>query len=122
MSTFVPQFGFISGITLGVHTVVTFTAPIDFTVGEIVSFRVSPPSGTFELNNQQTQVIAVTSNTITVPIDSRFYTPYVSHPTYQLAFPALVVPAGSGILPNTVPTQTSLFDAFDNIPNTTDNA
>jgi hypothetical protein len=116
MSSFVPQFGFISAIQLGIQTVVTFTAPIDFTVGEIVSFRVSPPSGTYELNNQQTQVKAITSNTITVDIDSRNYTPYVSHPTYAIAFPALVVPVGSGILTNTVPTQTSLFDVFDNVP------
>jgi hypothetical protein len=113
---FVPQFGFISAIQLGLQTVVTFTAPIDFTVGEIVSFRVSPVSGTFELNNQQTQVLSVTSNTITVPINSTNFTPYISLPTYGIAFPALVVPVGSGILPNTRPAQTSLFDVFDNVP------
>lgn len=116
MSSFVPQFGFISDIQLGIQTVVTFTAPIDFTVGEIVSFRVSPVSGTFELNNQQTQVISLTSNTITVPIDSRNYTPYINNPTYGIAFPALVVPVGSGIVPDVSPPQTSLFDVFDNIP------
>jgi hypothetical protein len=116
MSSFVPQFGFISAIQLGIQTVVTFTQSIDFTVGEIVSFRVSPLSGTFELNNQQAQVLAVTSNTITVPIDSRNFTPYISLPTYGTAFPAMVVPAGSGILPNATPAQTSLFAVFDNIP------
>lgn len=122
MSTYVPQFGFISAIQLGSPTVVTFTAPIDFTVGEIVSFRVSPASGTKELNNQTASVIAITSNTITVPINSTNYTPYVSQPTTSIAFPALVVPAGSGILTGAIPPQTSLFDAFDNIPKTTDNA
>ncbi len=116
MSAFVPQFGFISAIQLGIQTVVTFTEPIDFTLWEIVSFRISPLSGTFELNNQQTQVIGVTSNTITVPINSTNYTPYISQPTYVIPFPALVVPVGSGVIPLASPPQTSLFDVFDNIP------
>lgn len=116
MSTYVPQFGFISAIQLGLPTVVTFSAPIDFTVGEVVSFRVSPPSGTKELNNQTATVIAVTSDTITVPINSANYTPFIFDPPYATAFPALVVPAGSGVIPQAIPPQTNLADAFDNVP------
>ncbi len=116
MSTFVPQFSLISGITLGNQTVVTFTAPCDFTVGEVVSFRVSPPSGTFELNNQHTTVTAVTSNTITVPIVSTNYTPFINISENHLVYPAMVVPAGSGIVPGASPPQTNLQDVFDNVP------
>src|ERR1700687_1468820 len=109
MSAFVPQFSFIQSIALGQQTVVTFTAPCDFTIGEIVSFRVSPPSGTKELNNQQALVIAVTSNTITVPIDSSNYTPFILVGVNDLVFPAMVVPAGSGVIPGAIPPQTSLL-------------
>lgn len=116
MSVFVPTFSFISDIALGQQTVVTFTEDCDFTLGEMVSFRVSPPSGTRELNNQTTRVLGVTHNTITVPIDSTNYTPFIFHNENTLVFPAMVVPAGSGILPGAIPVQTSLQDAFDNLP------
>ena len=116
MSMFVPQFSLIESIELGQQTVVTFTAPCDFTVGEIVSFRVSPSSGTRELNNQQALVLNVTSDTITVPINSINYTPFIYNTENSLVFPAMVVPVGSGIVPNAMPPQTNLKDVFDNIP------
>jgi hypothetical protein len=116
VSTFVPQYSFILSISQGQQTVVTFTANCDFIAGEIVSFRVSSASGMRELNNQQTTVTSATSNTITVPINSLNYTPFVFiEPTSQ-AQPAMVVPAGSGILQGTYPAQTNLQDAFDNVP------
>ncbi len=115
-SVFVPEFSFISAITLGSPTLVTFTEDCDFTLGEIVSFRVSPPSGTRELNNQTARVIGVTHDTITVPIDSTNYTNFVFHDENTLVFPAMVVPAGSGIVPGAIPIQTTLQDAFDNVP------
>lgn len=116
MSAFVPQFSLIQSISLGQVTTVTFTAPCDFTVGEVVSFRISPKSGTRELNNQASTVIVVTASTITVPIDSTNYTPFVFHSENSLVFPAMVVPSASGIIPGAIPSQTNLQDAFDNIP------
>ena len=116
MSTFVPQFSFIASIAQGQQTVVTFTANCDFIAGEIVSFRVSPASGMKELNNQQTTVSKATSNTITVPINSTNYTPFVFiNPTIEPR-PAMVVPVGSGIVKGAMPPQTQLQDAFDNVP------
>ena len=70
-STFVPYACYIDDITLGITTVVTFTDTNVFSVGEVVSFRVSPQYGTFELNNRQVEVIDRTDDTITVAIDSR---------------------------------------------------
>lgn len=117
LSTFLPYASLISDITLGLLTVVTFTDTISFSVGEIVSFRVSAQYGTVELNNRQTQVISVTEDTITVPIDSRSYTPYIPDPDTPQAL-AMVVPSGSGILIGAIPPQTSLYDVFDNVPET----
>ena len=114
-STFYPASSLISAIQLGVTTVVTFTAPHDFTVGEVVSFRVSQQYGTVQLNNQQPTVIAISSSTITVPIDSRGYTPFISNPTNPQQL-AMVVPSSSGVVPGAFIAQTNLQDAFDNIP------
>lgn len=115
IGNFVPYSCFISAITLGIETVVTFSNATVFSVGEIVSFRVSRQYGTVELNNQQTPVIAVTEYTITVPIDSRNYTPFIENPSNPQAL-AMVVPSASGIIPGASPPQTSLYDAFDQLP------
>ena len=121
MSTFVPQYSFIQSISQGQNTTVTFTAPCDFELGEIISFRVSQPYGMQELNNQTATVTAVTSNTITVPINSLNYTPFTFVNDLEVAQPALVVPAGSGIAPGAQLAGTILTAAFDNLPTGTDN-
>lgn len=117
MSTFVPQYSLIESITQGVQTTVTFTADCDFTPGEIVSFRVSKQSGMYELNNIQARILAVTSDSITVGIDSRNFTEFEFIPENELVYPAMVVPAGSGLIPNSSPPTINLEDAFDNVPN-----
>ena len=116
MSTFVPFYSVIQSIEQGVQTVVTFTANSDFIVGQLVSFRVSKQSGMQELNNQQATVLGSTPDTITVGIDSRNYTPFIYHSENSIAYPAIVVPAGSGIIPGASPPQTQLADCFDNVP------
>lgn len=112
---FYPASSLISGITLGVNTVVTFTASHDFTVGEVVSFRVSQQYGTVQLNNQQPTVTSITPTTITVPIDSRQFTPFIASPTNPQQL-AMVVPSSSGVVPRAFIAQTNLQDAFDNLP------
>jgi hypothetical protein len=115
-SVFQPKFSLIESITQGQTTTVTFIDDCDFTDGEIVSFRVSKPSGMRELNNQQARVLSHTSDSITVAIDSTNYTPYILVSENELVFPAMVVPAGSGIIPNSNPPTINLQDAFDNVP------
>lgn len=114
-SIFIPFGIMISGITLGIPTVITFANTHSFTVGEIVSLRVSVQYGTYELNNTQTEVIDITQYTITIPIDSTYFTTFIPNPTNPQQL-AMVVPSSSGILPGSMPAQTSLFSAFDNIP------
>lgn len=120
MSTgqFYPRYSFIDDITLGQTTTFTFASDCDFTDGEIVSFRVSRPSGTVELNNLQARVITHTDTSITVDIDSSNFTPYVSVAVNLLVFPAMVVPAGSGIIPRQATATINLEDSFDHKPPT----
>lgn len=110
-----PVLRYITAISQGQTTTVTLDKNHDFTVGELISFRVSPPFGMVEINNLVGKVLSITPNTVTVDIDSLNWTPFVNAGIYKQQ-PAVVVPAGSGIIPGSIPTQTSLFDAFDIIP------
>lgn len=115
-SVFTPFFSFIEDISQAINAVITFTEPHSFTIGEIVSFRVSRASGMFEMNNQDALVIGLTSTTITVPINSTNYNAYVNAGLY-IQNPAVCVPSSSGVIPNNIPPATNLQDAFDNVPN-----
>jgi hypothetical protein len=117
LNTYVPYVSFLSNITLGLQTVATFIFPHSFTIGEVVSFRVSQQYGTVQLNNVQALVIALDANSITVPIDSREFTPFIPNPTNPQQL-AVVVPSASGVVPGAIPSQTTLEDAFDNVPTT----
>lgn len=110
-----PAYSVITAITLGYQTVVTFAADHDFTNGEVVSFRVSRPFGTVELNNMQTRVISHTNNTITVNIESSNWTPFVNAGLYTQN-QAVVVPSASGIIPGGL--TINLEDSFDMKPPT----
>jgi len=198
LSGFYPALSYISSITNAQNAVIGFPFDHDFTVGEIVSFRVSPPYGMFEINNQQSVVIDKTLTTITTRINSTDYTPFrllpyqipivnilvdtpstgfaqivftanpflngekvylqnvqgsiapvinnkvflamsVTSTTINIAVtstglaytsggnatiyppslfvvPPVCVPSSSGIIPDSIPRQTNLLDAFDNIP------
>ena len=117
LSTFVPYYSLISDIALGVQTVVTFTAVNSFSIGQIISFRVSAQYGTVELNNLSSLVLARDDYTITVPIDSTWFTPFIPNPSNPQAL-AMVVPSSSGIVPGAIPPQSNLLDVFDNVPET----
>lgn len=123
-----PRYNYIAFITKAAQAVVYFTAPNDFTPGEIVSFRVSSDYGMDEINNKQVRVLSVTNSatvsSITIDLDTSGYSTFV-FPTSAVAAagvsPAVVVPSSSGVVPfngsATVPQQppgTNLLDAFDN--------
>lgn len=113
--TFQPQYRFITSITRNQTTNIGFGQAHDFTDGEIVSFRVSKPSGTVELNNVETRVISHDSTSITVGIASQNFTPYVNAGQY-IEHPAVCVPSSSGVVPGSIPPMTNLRDCFDNVP------
>lgn len=110
-----PVWQYITAIAQGQTTTVTTEQDHGYTVGQIVSMRVSQPYGMVEINNLESTIINLTPNTFTVDIDSMNWTPFVNAGIFK-QYPAVVVPSSSGIIPGAIPTQTNLFDAFDIIP------
>lgn len=118
-STFFPSLKFINSITQGTETIVSYASAHDFTIGQIVSFRVSEPFGMVEMNNIQARIDSTTSNSITVPIDSRNFTSYTTPAAADVGSkPALTVPVATGVLDTTIPATYQLNNAFDNKPPT----
>lgn len=117
LSNFYPEKAFISSITNAQQAVVTFDADHDYTEGEIISFRVQPAFGMFEINNKKGRVLSKTSDTVTVDIDSTTWTPFTLARLNQPGTsPPMAVPSCSGVVPDsylTIP-ETNVRDAFDN--------
>jgi hypothetical protein len=117
LSAFVPAYRLISDISQALQAVVTFDEAHTYTPGEILSFRVSPNYGMFQMNNVQGIVISTTNLTVTMDINSLSFDAFVT-PASPGAYPAMAVPAGSGIIPGSRPATVNLEDAFDNVPET----
>ena len=109
---FIPNLQYISDITQAAAAVVTFTDNHNFTIGEWISFRIPPPNGMIQLNNQKALIISITSTTVTIAVDSLQFYPFIYVQDPQI--PCVAVPAGSGIPPGTG--YVTLEDAFDNRP------
>lgn len=109
---FIPNLQYISNITQAIQAVVTFTTNHNFTLGEWISFRVPPPNGMIQLNNEKGKIISLTSDTVTINVDSLQFYPFIYVVNGQV--PCVAVPAGSGIIPGT--STVTLEDAFDNHP------
>ena len=114
--TVYPRYGLITGISNAQQAVVTFTDTHDFTNGEIVSFRVTRPFGMVEINNKQAKVLSNDEMTITVDIDSNFFTPFIYPAVQTKVTPPVVVPSSSSIIPGSNPATVTLYDSFDNRP------
>lgn len=115
-SDYTPFIQNIIGITNAQFAVVTFGTQHPYTTGEIVSFRVSQPYGMIELNNQQAKVLAITTFTITVNINTLNLNTFIYPPIGEVVMPALCVPVGSGVIPGSFPATVNLQDNFDNQP------
>jgi len=115
---FYPSKAFIQAITNAQNATVTFTADHEFTVAEIVSFRVGKQFGMSEINNVQARVLLITNDTITVDVDTTTWTPFsLANLNQPGTSPPCCVPVASGVIPfQEVMPQTTLFDAFDNRP------
>lgn len=112
---FFPRFRYINAITNAQNAVVTFTDTHDFLVNEIVSFRVSKPYGMMEINEKKAKVLAIGNLTITIDIDTSYFTPFI-YPVSGQNTPPICVPVASGINNNNpFLAFTILDDAFDNV-------
>lgn len=96
---FYPQLAYINAITNAQQAVVTFTADHDFTIGQVISFRVTPDFGMFQINYRHGTVQETTSDTVTVNIDTSDWDAF--------DYSALNT---AGTTPPTV----NILDAFDN--------
>lgn len=113
-NTFVPKYFLIQSIAQGQNTTVTFTTDHDYSLSEYVSFRCDKDNGMIEINQQRGKVLALTSNSVTVDIDSTNYTPFVFNTS--LAILAIAVPAGSGVDHSGYVPTVILSDVFDDVP------
>ncbi len=111
--SFVPKYFLIQSIDKGINTVITFTEDHDYVVGEYVSFRCSRENGMREINDQRGKVLALTSDTITVDIDSTNYTDFMFDLEVQII--PVAVPVASGTVPGEYVSTVILDDCFDNI-------
>ncbi len=112
---FYPQRALINALTNATQAVTTFTADHDFTLGEVVSFRVTSDFGMFQINQKKGIVLALTSDTITVDIDSSSWDPF----DFSLidtvgTTPPQCVPCCSVRVPGSNPPQVNINDTFDN--------
>jgi hypothetical protein len=111
-ANFIPNLQYITNITQASSAVVTFSADHNFTLGEWISFRIPPPNGMIQLNNQKALITSLTPTTVTIAVDSLNFYPFIYVQDPQI--PCVAVPAGSGIPPGTA--TVTLEDAFDNQP------
>ena len=110
-----PQKALINAITSAQQAVATFTADHDFIVGEIVSFRVRPPFGMFQINNKNGVVLSITSDTITTDIDTLGWDAFdFSLLDTAGTTPPHCVPCCSTKIPGSNPPGITIDDAFDN--------
>ncbi len=115
-SVFSPFKSNITNITNAQEAVVTVDDASSYSVGEIVSFRVSKPYGMTEINNLSARIVSIASNDVTVEVDTLGWNAFVYPPVGTVEVPALLVPAGSGIVPDSAIPMTNLQDTFDNKP------
>lgn len=109
-----PKFAYINAITNGVTTTATFTANHDFTVGEIVSFRVTKSFGMFQINNVKCKVLSKTADTITVDVDSSTWDLFTyANINTAGTTPPVCVPSASGVIDNIPTPSYNIEDAFD---------
>lgn len=111
---FFPRWRYITGISNAQYAVVTFSDVHDFQLNEIISFRVTRPYGMVEINEKRAKVLSLSDTTVTIDIDTTFFTPFI-YPVSGINTPPVCVPVGSGINLDSPFAFTILNDAFDNV-------
>ena len=109
---FYPRWRYISNITQAQYAVVTFTDTMDWTIGEIVSFRTSRQDGMGELNQKTAQVLSVIDAfNIMVNYDTSNLPAFIYPSTATT--PPTMVPSASGVIPGLYPATMNLLDSYD---------
>lgn len=113
---FVPPLRYITAITRAPNCVVTFSEEHFFKLGSIITIKTSKPYGMVEINNLSSRIIDLSSDTVTLEIDTSNFTEFIYPPTDVVQVVAVAVPSGSGIIPYEYPPTVTLRDVFDNLP------
>lgn len=116
MSEYVPRLAYIDDISNEQNALVTFTADHTFVLNELISFRVSQAYGMKEINERRGKVIALTSDTVTVDIDSSNFTAFNVPVDLSETTPPVAVPSSSGVNLGIYVPEMILNDCFDNRP------
>lgn len=126
---FYPKYSFVSFISQANPMVANVFRDSDFTLGEEVSFRIPRTENGIttmsQLNNLKGVVASVklatatTCSQVTVNIDTSGFTAFTLPTSAQAAAAvtptvSMIVPAGSGVIPNQNPPGMNILDAFDN--------
>jgi hypothetical protein len=112
---FYPAFSYIASITNDTQALVTFTATHDFTVGEIVSFRVGRKFGMHEINNKRANVLLKDDTSIVVDIDTSTWNVFsLANLDEPGTSPPVCVPSSSSVVPYQYNPYVNIQDAFDN--------
>lgn len=87
----------ITAITQGNPAVVTTQETNAFVVGNLVTFQIPKVWGMWELDGLKGYVVAVTSNTVTVEVDTSNFLPFANPglPASTVINPAQILPIGS---------------------------
>jgi len=109
----VPRYAIITGISNAQNAVITFEDEHDFSIGEIISLRVSQPYGMREVNNKQVRVIDVSDDTVTVELNTLDFNTFIDAGDEQEEL-AMAIPSSSGIVPGLYTPEMNLKDCFDN--------
>ncbi len=88
----------IESITQAYPMVVTTAEDHGYDAGMMVTFLIPVQFGMVQLNNQIVQVISLTSDTLTINLDSRGFTPFAYPSPLPSAYtPPSVIPSSSGV-------------------------
>jgi hypothetical protein len=113
-NAFYPRYSEVSAITNALQAIVTFTEDHDFTIGEIVAFRVGKAFGMPEINNKHAKVLFKTDSTITINIDTSTWGIFtLSQLNQPGTSPPVCLPSASGVIPFQEDSSVNIEDSFD---------
>lgn len=96
--------------------VVTTTQPHGYVAGMMVTFLIPTQFGMVQLNNLNVQVISLTSDTLTINLDSTGFAPFAyPSPLPQTYTPPSIIPNSSGSYLPPIPLPYGNQDSFEGV-------
>jgi hypothetical protein len=110
------QWKTIASITQANPCVLTTNYHHNYPAGSRVRFQIPSMFGMVQLNDKEVKILSVTSNTLTVNLDSTNYTPFAyPSPLPQAYTPPVVIPDASGAYLPPLPLPFGNQDSFEGV-------